>query len=61
RLAWRSAAGIHISCQKAAASGQVAYPYTGFPFEGETNLAVTGVWLLLTRTENYPDFAGPAR
>jgi hypothetical protein len=45
RLAWRSAAGIHISCQKAAASGQVAYPYTGFPFEGETNLAVTGVWL----------------
>lgn len=45
RLAWRSAAGIHISCQKAVASGQVAYPYTGFPFEGETNLTVTGVWL----------------
>jgi hypothetical protein len=45
RLAWRSAVSIHISCQKAAASRQAVYPYTGFPFEGDTNLSVTGVWL----------------
>jgi hypothetical protein len=43
--AWRSAAGIHASCQKAAASGMPAYPYTGFPFEGDTNLVASGVFL----------------
>ena len=45
QFAWRSAAGIHSSCQKAAASGLSVYPYTGFPFEGDTNLIVSGVWL----------------
>ncbi|MCL2660595.1 MAG: hypothetical protein FWD64_08775, partial [Acidobacteriaceae bacterium] len=43
--AWRSAAGIHASCQKAAASGMPAYPYTGFPFEGDTDLVASGMWL----------------
>lgn len=45
RFAWRAAAGIHASCQKATASGSPAYPYTGFPFEGSTDLTVRGVWL----------------
>jgi hypothetical protein len=45
RFAWRSAAGIHASCQKAAASGLPVYPYTGFPFEGNTDLVASGVWL----------------
>ncbi|MBN9424572.1 MAG: hypothetical protein J0I91_19185 [Candidatus Accumulibacter sp.] len=44
-LAWRAAAGIHASCQKAAAQRHPAYPYTGFPFEGQTNLVASGVWL----------------
>jgi len=43
--AWRSAAGIHASCQKAAASGMPVHPYTGFPFEGNTSLVASGVWL----------------
>lgn len=47
KFAWRSAAGIHASCQKATASHLHAYPYTGFPFEGDTNLAAHGVWLPL--------------
>ncbi|MCK2097372.1 hypothetical protein [Thauera aromatica] len=47
KFAWRSAAGIHASCQKATASHLHAYPYTGLPFEGDTNLAAHGVWLPL--------------
>lgn len=45
RLAWRAAAGIHASCQKATAQRHPAYPYTGFPFEGTTNLVASGIWL----------------
>ena len=45
RFAWRAAAGIHASCQKATASGSPAYPYTGFPIEGSTDLTAHGVWL----------------
>lgn len=44
-LAWRAAAGIYSSCQKAAAQRLPVYPYTGFPFEGQTNLVASGVWL----------------
>lgn len=44
-LAWRAAAGIHASCQKAAAQRHPVYSYTGFPFEGQTNLVVSGIWL----------------
>lgn len=43
--AWRAAAGIYASCQKATATGHPAYPYTGFPFEGNTDLGVSGMWL----------------
>jgi len=45
KFAWRAAAGIHASCQKATALGQPAYPYTGFPFEGITSLVASGIWL----------------
>jgi hypothetical protein len=45
KFAWRAAAGIHASCQKASAHGHPAYPYTGFPFEGATDLAASGTWL----------------
>lgn len=44
-LAWRAAAGIYASCQKAAAQRHPVYPYTGFPFEGQTNLVASGIWL----------------
>lgn len=44
-LAWRAAAGIHASCQKATANGRPAYPCTGFPFEGVTDLTASGIWL----------------
>lgn len=47
RLAWRAAAGIHASCQKATANGRPAYPCTGFPFEGVTDLVASGIWLPL--------------
>lgn len=45
QFAWRSAAGIHASCQKASVERHAAYPYTGFPFEGVTNLGASGIWL----------------
>lgn len=45
KFAWRAAAGIHASCQKASVNGHPAYPYTGFPFEGITNLSANGIWL----------------
>lgn len=44
-LAWRAAAGIYASCQKATAQRHPAYPYTGFPFEGTTDLEASGLWL----------------
>jgi len=44
-FAWRAAAGIYASCQKATAQRHSAYPYTGFPFEGMTDLEASGAWL----------------
>lgn len=44
-FAWRAAAGIYASCQKATAQRHPAYPYTGFPFEGTTDLVASGIWL----------------
>jgi len=45
RFAWRAAAGIFASCQRATAERHPAYPYTGFPFEGKSDLAASGIWL----------------
>jgi len=52
KCAWRAAAGIHASCQKATAIGHPAYPYTGFPFEGTTDLVASGLWLPFGDQEN---------
>lgn len=52
KLARRAAAGIYASCQKATATGHPAYPYTGFPFEGNTDLGVSGMWLPFGDQEN---------
>jgi len=52
KFAWRAAAGIHASCQKATAAGHPAYPYTGFPFEGATELVASGLWLPFGDQEN---------
>jgi hypothetical protein len=45
KLAWRAAAGIYASCQKATVQRLPAHPYTGFPFDGETDLEAHGIWL----------------
>lgn len=50
-FAWRAAAGIYASCQKATAQRHPVYPYTGFPFEGTTDLVATGMWLPLGERE----------
>ncbi|MDE2585899.1 MAG: hypothetical protein KGN39_10915 [Betaproteobacteria bacterium] len=52
KFAWRAAAGIYASCQKATATGHPAYPYTGFPFEGITDLVASGLWLPFGDQEN---------
>lgn len=52
KFAWRAAAGIYASCQKATATGHPAYPYTGFPFEGATDLVASGLWLPFGDQEN---------
>lgn len=52
KFAWRAAAGIHASCQKATVTGHPAYPYTGFPFEGTTDLVASGLWLPFGGQEN---------
>jgi hypothetical protein len=43
--AWRSAAGIYASCVASTTQKRTAYPYTNFPFTGQTNLQVSGQWL----------------
>ncbi len=48
----RSAAGIYSSCMKASAQNFPIYPYAGFPFEGKTDLDVSGVWLPYGDKEN---------
>lgn len=52
KFAWRAAAGIYASCQKATATGHPACPYTGFPFEGSTDLVASGLWLPFGDREN---------
>lgn len=52
KFAWRAAAGIYASCQKASAHRHPVYPYTGFPFEGATDLVASGVWLPFGDQEN---------
>ncbi len=41
----RSAGSIFNSCQKASTQRECVHPYTGFPFEGKTDLLVNGIWL----------------
>jgi hypothetical protein len=43
--AWHAAATIGTSLLQATTRGQRAYPYTHFPFQGSTDLVVTGEWL----------------
>jgi hypothetical protein len=43
--AWRAAQLCHSSCIKGIASGGSPYPQGIFPFEGETDLVVSGKWL----------------
>ena len=52
QFAWRSAAGIFSSCMKASSQRLPIYPYTGFPFEGKTDLNVSGIWLPFGDKEN---------
>ncbi len=52
QFAWRSAAGIFSSCMKASSQNLPIYPYTGFPFEGKTDLNVSGKWLPFGDKEN---------
>lgn len=43
--AWRSAVHVGASLLKGSVSGQGAYPQCYFPFEGQTDLFVSGKWL----------------
>ncbi len=43
--AWNAARLIFDTCMAASARREPVYPYTGFPFIGETNLIATGKWL----------------
>ena len=52
QFAWRSAAGIFSSCMKASSQKLPIYPYTGFPFEGNADLSVSGKWLPFGDKEN---------
>nr|CBA32511.1 hypothetical protein Csp_D32510 [Curvibacter putative symbiont of Hydra magnipapillata] len=45
--AWHAAATIGTSLLRGSTRRQRAYPYTHFPFQGATNLVVTGKWLPL--------------
>lgn len=43
--AWHAANLCHTSCLKSMATGGAPYPQAVFPFEGETDLSVSGKWL----------------
>ena len=43
--AWHAAMTIGTSLLQASTRGQQAYPFTHFPFQGSTDLVVTGEWL----------------
>lgn len=50
--AWRAARLIFDTCMAASAAGEPIYPFTGFPFIGETDLVCTGKWLSYGTTPN---------
>lgn len=52
KTAMRSAAGIYASCLRAIAENRLIYPYTSFPFQGTTDLVVSGRWLPFGEQEN---------
>lgn len=43
--AWRAARLIFDTCMAASTARESIYPFTGFPFVGETDLVCTGKWL----------------
>lgn len=43
--AWKAAASIYANCLKATSQGDASYLYTGFPFQGETDVVAVGMWL----------------
>lgn len=43
--AWRAARLIFHTCMSASVQRDPVYPYTGFPFIGETDLVATGKWI----------------
>lgn len=43
--AWKAAALIGASCLQASTAGQEVFAKAVFPFEGETDLQATGMWL----------------
>lgn len=43
--AWRSARLIFDTCMAASVQRELIFPYTGFPFIGNTTLIATGKWL----------------
>lgn len=43
--AWRAARLIFDTCLAASVRREPIYPYTGFPFIGETNLVASGKWI----------------
>ncbi|MCU7841598.1 MAG: hypothetical protein KZQ94_19745 [Candidatus Thiodiazotropha sp. (ex Troendleina suluensis)] len=45
KYAKRSATIIYSSCQKASTQRESVHPFSGFPFEGKTDLATNGMWL----------------
>jgi hypothetical protein len=50
--AWRAARLIFDTCMAASTAREQIYPYTGFPFVGETDLVCTGKWLSYDNTPN---------
>ena len=45
RHAWNAARLIYDTCLAASVRGEPVYPYTMFPFIGETNLIASGKWI----------------
>lgn len=43
--AWRAARLIFDTCMAASTAREPIYPFTGFPFVGETDLVCTGKWI----------------
>jgi hypothetical protein len=52
-LAFAAAAKIHASCVKHSSQQETVFPYTGFPFIGETTLEVAGMWLPFGETPDH--------